>query len=132
MYVTFVDTLVTMFDGVNGGYSYSGFGADWELYHMFLMVFHVYMGNIVMLNYLIAILSQSYSDMLEAGTFLYKVNLYMYCERYMVAMETPAYAELVKHPAPVTILNVPLFLMSLVPRRLGNVEPTLIKVGEYF
>ena len=132
MYGGFKDSLITLFDGVEASYSYSGFGAKWELPHMVLLILHVYMGNIVMLNYLIAILSQSYSEMLEAGTFLYKVNLYMYCERYMVAMETPAYAELVKHPAPVTILNVPLFLMSLVPRRLGNVESTLVLVSEYF
>ena len=73
--------------------------------------------------------------MLESGTFLSKVNLYMYCERYMVAMENPAYAELVKHPAPIAILNIPICLLSLIPRTVaspGIVEASLIKASEYF
>ena len=132
VYGTLTNTVVALFDDVNASYSYSGF-KDWELGHMALLIIHVYMGNIVMLNYLIAILSKSYVDMLEAGTFLYKVNLYMYCERYIVAMENPAYAELVKHPAPICLLNLPLALMSLVPRdKGGNIEATLLLVSEYF
>ena len=103
---------------------------------MALLILHVYLGNIVILNYLIAILSQSYCDILETGTFLYKVNLYKYCERYIIAMETPAYAELVKHPAPICVLNLPLFLMSLIPRfdkeSGGNVEAFLKAFSEWF
>lgn len=122
-----------MFDGVNAAYSYVGFGYDYELGHMALLILHVYMGNIVMLNYLIAILSQSYADMLEAGKFLFKVQKFMYCERYMVAMDNPAYAELVKHPAPVCILNLPLAILSLIPReKTGTVEDALKTASNYF
>lgn len=92
MYGGFKDSLITLFDGVEASYSYSGFGAKWELPHMVILILHVYMGNIVMLNYLIAILSDSYVEMEDLGKFLYKVNLYMYCERYIVAMENPPYA----------------------------------------
>ena len=57
----------------------------------------------------------------------------MYCERYMVAMDTPAYAELVKHPAPVCILNLPLAILSLIPReKTGTVEDALKTASEYF
>jgi len=57
LFGTFIDSLITMFDGVNAAYTYQGFGFDWEMGHMWLIILHVYMGNIVMLNYLIAILS---------------------------------------------------------------------------
>jgi len=71
--------------------------------------------------------------MLEAGKFLFKVQKYMYCERYMVAMDTPAYAELVKHPAPACILNFPLAILSLIPReKTGTVEDALKTASEYF
>ena len=71
--------------------------------------------------------------MLEAGKFLFKVQKYMYCERYMVAMDNPAYAELVKHPAPVCILNLPLAILSLIPReKTGLVEDLLKTASNYF
>ena len=134
VYGTLTDSVIAIFDGVNASYGYAGFGNAWEMGHTILIILHIYIGNIVILNYLIAILSQSYCDILESGTFLYKVNLYMYCERYIVAMETPAYAELVKHPAPACILNLPLFLMSLIPRfdKQGNVEAALRSLSEGF
>ena len=43
---------------------------------MYMLWIHVFLSNILLLNYLIAILSQSYADMLDKGKFLYKVYLY--------------------------------------------------------
>lgn len=51
-----------------------------------MLILHVMISNILMLNYLIAILSESYATMLDKGIFLYKVYLYQYCERYMVGL----------------------------------------------
>lgn len=56
-----------------------------------MMILHICLSNILLLNYLIAILSQSYSEMLDKGTFLYKVYLYQYCERYMVGLKNEEY-----------------------------------------
>lgn len=53
-----------MFDGLMGGYTYKGFG-DRELLHMVAIILHVWVANILLLNYLIAILSESYSVMLD-------------------------------------------------------------------
>lgn len=49
------------------------------------MYFHVYIANIFMLNYLVAILATVYEDMLEQGDFIYKCKKYFYIERYMIA-----------------------------------------------
>ena len=53
---------------------------------MLMLWVHVFMSHILLLNYLIAILSESYNVMQESGIFLYKVYLYQYCERYMVGL----------------------------------------------
>ena len=79
-----------MFDGLMGGYTYKGFG-DRELLHMVAIILHVWIANILLLNYLIAILSESYAVMLEKSSFLFKVYLYKYCERYVVGFENDAY-----------------------------------------
>lgn len=86
VYGTFTISLRSTFDGLMGSYGYKGFGES-EMLHMTMMWFHIFMSNILLLNYLVAILSQSYSDMLDKGKFLYKVYLYQYCERYMVSLD---------------------------------------------
>ena len=44
--------------------------------HSVLLILHVFFGNIILLNYLIAILSTTYENMKQSGIFRYKVNLY--------------------------------------------------------
>lgn len=44
--------------------------------HEILQKFHILMTNIVLLNFLIALLSSAYEAMLEIGNFTYKVNKY--------------------------------------------------------
>ena len=97
-----------------GGYYYNGFGVK-ENMHMLMIILHIFGSNILLLNYLIAILSQSYSDMLESGRFLYQVYLYQYCERYMVGLANKKFGQLVIHPAPICIMNFPIMLLSLIP-----------------
>lgn len=67
---------------------------------------YVYMSNILLLNYLIAIMSTTYSAMLESGSFMFKVNLYNYCERYLIAFGNKGYGELAIHTAPISMLTV--------------------------
>ena len=83
--------------------------------HTAWMIIVIYGANILFLNYLVAILSESYGVMLDNGLFLYKVLLYQYCERYLIAFRSFSYGELIKHPAPICLLNLPLVLISLVP-----------------
>lgn len=73
-----------------GGYTYKGFG-DRELLHMAAIILHVWAANILLLNYLIAILSESYSVMLDKSSFLFKVYLYKYCERYVVGFRNDSF-----------------------------------------
>lgn len=68
-------TVRTLFDASLGSYDYSGMGTR-ELSHSILIIFHVFFANILLMNYLIAILSTTYENMKETGIFKYKVNLY--------------------------------------------------------
>ena len=44
--------------------------------------------------------------MRQTGIFKYKVNLYKYCERFMIAFEEKAYGEIVLHPPPLSYLSM--------------------------
>ena len=72
-----------------------------------------------MLNFMIAILSTTYGEMLEIGSFSYKCKLYEYCERYMIAFSDENYGELVVHPPPLNsfcIVMMPFALLLPQPR----------------
>ena len=70
---------------------------------------HVYFANILLMNFLIAILAFTYEKMQEISVFKYKVNLYMYSERYLIAFGDENYSELLVHPPPVSLITA-LFL----------------------
>jgi len=73
--------------------------------HSALLLISVTIGNVLMINFLIAILSTTYENMKKSGTFKYKVNLYQYCERYMVAFDDRVFGELVLHPPPLSYFS---------------------------
>lgn len=57
---------MTTFDAMMGGYVYSGVKEDEWIYTL-IVIFHIFVINILMLNFMIAILSTTYGDMLESG-----------------------------------------------------------------
>jgi hypothetical protein len=56
-------TVLVLWNGMLGGYSTSGIGKDLYWLHVLMTILYVYMSNILLLNYLIAIMSTTYSDM---------------------------------------------------------------------
>ena len=97
-------TVRTLFDAALAVYDYDGMG-DRELSHSILIIGHVFFANILLMNYLIAILSTTYENMKQSGIFKYKVNLYQYCERYMIAFENRYYGEMILHPPPLSYMS---------------------------
>jgi hypothetical protein len=70
-------TVKTLFNGVVAQYSYDDDQMKGRVIsHSVLTVFHVFFTNIILMNYLIAILSSTYGKMKESGIFSFKVNLY--------------------------------------------------------
>ena len=53
-------------------------------YIVFVMM-HMLIAFVLLLNFMIAILSNTYATMLESGSFKYKCSLFEYCERYIIA-----------------------------------------------
>ena len=93
-----------------GNYGYSVVGEDDDL-HAATLVLHIFIANIFLLNYLIAILATVYEEMADMGLFAYGSNKYQYIERYLNAMKDEwGYAELVVHPPPINYLSVLLML----------------------
>lgn len=95
------------------------------LSYSILMIFHVFFSNVLLLNYLIAILSTTYDNMKQSGVFKYKKNLFKYCERFVVAFEEESYGEIILHPPPLSYLCV-----GFLPF-IGN-EQKMKKVSKYF
>lgn len=96
-----------------GGYVYSGVKED-EWVYTLIVIFHIFFINILMLNFMIAILSTTYGEMLESGSFLYKCALYDYCERYMIAFSEDRLGELVVHSPPMNIFSLIILPFTII------------------
>lgn len=96
--------------------------------YMGFVIFNVFFGNVVMLNYLVAIMSTTYGDMLDQGSFLFKCKLYNYCERYSIGFQNQAYGQLVLHTAPLSTLTVPLVILCFI----GLSDSVMIKIMDYY
>jgi len=59
-------------------FDYLGFEqfSDYEFIHTLIVLFFVFLFHVVLLNFLIGIMSTTYSILTEQGSFLFKVNLY--------------------------------------------------------
>ena len=72
-----------------------------------MMMVHIFISNIFLLNYLVAIISSVYSIMIIQGEFSYKSNKYEFIEKYSVPlMDRWGYSELVIHPPPLNIFTI--------------------------
>lgn len=68
-------TMRTLFDATMAIYGYTGMGTQ-ELFFSIIFMIHVFFANILLLNFLIAILSATYDKMKEIAIFKYKINLF--------------------------------------------------------
>lgn len=105
-YGSMVLSLRSLFDGMLGGYNYTDDDAYMVSCSILTMV-HVFISNIFLLNFLVAILSTVYEIMMEHGEFSFKSNKYQFIEKYSLPlMDQHGYAELVIHPSPLNAFSV--------------------------
>ena len=97
-----------------GGYTYQGVGSLEFIYTM-VMIFHLFVINVLLLNFMVAILSNTYCEMLESGSFLYKCSLFQYCEKYMIAFEDERIGELMVHSPPLNVFSLLMLPTLAVP-----------------
>jgi len=83
-YIDFLFSIRSMFDYMMGMYVYE-VEKEYVIVHTLLLWVHIYIANIFLLNYLVAILSTVYEEMLENGEFAFKVMKYQFIERYNIA-----------------------------------------------
>jgi hypothetical protein len=102
----------TLFDAMLGMYQYQVQTNHAQAHGVFMMI-HIYIANIFMLNYLVAILSTVYAQMEEKGDFKFKCYKYKYIARYNIAFaDDGGYTELVVHPPPLNLALI--FLLPAV------------------
>lgn len=78
-------TLETLYSAFIGDYKYIS-NPNFELSFSILLILHIIISNIFLLNFLVAILSTVYENMMEGGEFAYKRNKYLFIEKYSVAL----------------------------------------------
>ena len=59
-----------------GNYSYNVQSDEEKYKHVNFKIIHIFISNIFLLNYLIAILATVYEEMNESGSFLYKSYMF--------------------------------------------------------
>ena len=84
-YSTITLSLRSLFDAMLGAYKYTE-DENFEMSNGILTMIHVFLSNIFLLNFLVAILSTVYEIMQEHGEFAFKKNKYEFIEKYSVAM----------------------------------------------
>lgn len=73
-YNGFLSTFQKQFLFTAAAYDYLGMKPEYEFPHLIAVIFVVYILNVVLLNFLVAIMSTTYAVMTETGSFLFKVN----------------------------------------------------------
>lgn len=125
-------SLRTMFDTMLGNYGAIDMTGKEQL-HFWLRMIHIVLSNIFLLNYLIAILSSAYEYMKDFGEFDFKANRYKYVEKYQKAFLDPhGYAELVVHPPPLNVMNMPILPFAFVPDSFPSKAEVFSKLMFWF
>ena len=105
-----------MYDATLGAYGYLDTKkGNPPIVYTILQIVNLFIINILMLNFMVAILSTTYENMLESGSFKYKCTLYEYCEKYMIAFNEKNIGEIVLHPPPINIMCTIIFPFFLLP-----------------
>ena len=106
-YVSPIYVLLALWDALITGGGVHFDKGEYKMENDIWNLAHVLFANVILLNYLIAILATVYEDMLAVGDFAYKSNKYMYIERYYIPMQDKwGYTELVTHPPPMNYISV--------------------------
>ena len=72
-----------------------------------LTVLHVFISNVFLMNYLVAILATVYEIMMDGGEFAYKSCKYQFIEKYSIAiLDKNGYSELILHPPPINLFSL--------------------------
>ena len=105
-YTDLSHSLRTLYVAMLGGFQYTAL-PNYEMSNSILTTFHVFLSNIFLINFLVAILSATYENMIDYGEFNYKCNLYEYIEKYSIAMlDEYGYSELIYHPPPLNLFSI--------------------------
>lgn len=125
LYGNFTSSIRTLFDAFLGSYVYVT-DPSFKMSFSILMMSHVFISNVFLLNYLVALLSTVYEMMMDLGEFQYKSDRYQYIEKYSIPMiDMFNYKELVIHPPPLNF-----FGLFLIPFAFS--KTAMKKTGMYY
>lgn len=125
-------TMRTLYDAFIGSYDYE-VPDNVLMSFSILMMVHVFVANIFLLNYLVAILSTVYEAMFEGGEFQYKSKKYKFIEKYSVAFLDPnGYYEIVIHPPPLNYFTFFILPFLIKPNLMKSASKVYSKLNYWF
>ena len=131
-YYNLTATIRTLFDGLMGN-NYYEITPFYTQLHSVLMVVHIYLSNIFLLNYLVAILGSVYENMLEKASFVFKSYKYKFIERYYIAFQDQwGYSELIVHAPPLNLILVLLMPSLFKPDVMLKTSAVISKLFFWF
>ena len=90
-YKNITESIRISYDSFMAAYGYGSFSSldpiqvEDDSIYLIVMILQLFMTNILLLNFMVAILSDSQAAGEEVGSFKFKCAKYNYCERYMLA-----------------------------------------------
>jgi len=113
-------------------YEYVDFG-NFNTSHSVMLMLHTLIANIFMINFLVAIISTVYFNMIEGGEFMYKALKFQFFQKYQIAMQQhKGLQALVSFPPPINVVTAPLIIFGLDKRRMQVMGEKIYNVAFWF
>jgi hypothetical protein len=97
------------------------------------MIIHLILANIMLLNYLIAILSTVYENMIDLGAYYLKSDTYKFIEKYSIPiLDDAGFQELVVYPPPLNLFTILLFPFAMKPESMRKIGQGFSKLMFWF
>ena len=119
---SFLFTARADFDGLVGAYQIVDYTYNNYLYTSMYSLF-LLLSNVIILNYLVAIISLKYEQSIPKGKFAFLCFKYQYIEKYSQPLKDKwGYQELLIHPFPLNILWIPVLFFIFNKQLMAKVS----------
>lgn len=108
-------TVRSLMDAMIGNYAIYDYHRR-DLIYKIMFTIYMLSSNVILLNFLVAILSTTFNKMRARGKFEFTRIKYQYIEKFMVPLtDKNGYQELIIQPVPINVLSFP--ILFLIPNK---------------
>ncbi len=128
VYSGILSSLRAVVDYFTGEYDEKDMG-NFDLSHSIVYMVTVLVGNIFLLNYMVAIINTVYNSMIDNGDFYAIRFSYQFVSKYIKALsEKNGYEKLILFPPPLNLFCIPLIVFSPKPTAVKKISDILTTI----